>query len=116
MLLRKSHPVVSIINGVLVDLPTPPNITYFWNFGSLLGLTLIFQIITGLLLTTRYVGGGSASFDSIIILTQDVGWGWFLRLLHSTIARFFFLFLYLHIGRGLYYFSFKKKCYYNWSP
>jgi ubiquinol-cytochrome c reductase cytochrome b subunit len=75
MFLRKVHPIASIINGVLVDLPTPPNITYFWNFGSLLGITLIFQIVTGLLLTTRYVGGGQASFDSVVDLIQDVGWG-----------------------------------------
>jgi len=105
MIIRKSHPLFKILNGVLVDLPSPPNISTFWNFGSLLGLTLVIQIITGLLLATRYVGGISA-FDSVIYIFQDVNHGWLIRLLHSTIASFFFLFLYFHIGRGLYYGSY----------
>jgi len=71
----------------------------------LLGLTLVIQIITGLLLATRYVGGSSA-FDSVIYIFQDVNYGWLVRLLHSTIASFFFFFLYLHIGRGFYYGSY----------
>ncbi len=74
MLTRKSHPLVKIINGVLVDLPSPVNISYFWNFGSLLGVTLVLQIITGLLLATRYVSG-SASFDSVVSIFQDVNFG-----------------------------------------
>lgn len=105
MLVRKSHPLFKIINGVLIDLPSPPNISTFWNFGSLLGLTLVIQIVTGLLLATRYVSG-SASFDSVVSIFQDVNYGWLIRLLHSTIASFFFLFLYLHMGRGLYYGSY----------
>lgn len=106
MLLRKYHPLVKIINGVLVDLPSPPNITYFWNFGSLLGVTLTLQILSGLLLATRYVRGELA-FDSVVSIIQDVEYGWLFRLLHSTGASFFFLFLYLHIGRGLYFGSYK---------
>lgn len=112
MLIRKSHPLVKIINGVLVDLPSPVNISYFWNFGSLLGVTLVLQIITGLLLATRYVSG-SASFDSVVSIFQDVNFGWLLRLLHSTIASFFFLFIYLHIGRGLYFSSYNYSQVWN---
>lgn len=106
---RKHHPLVSIINGVLVDLPSPSNIRIFWNFGSLLGLTLILQLLTGILLATRFTALSEYSFESVVIIFQESNWGWLLRLLHSTGASFFFLFIYLHIGRGLYYGSFSKS-------
>ncbi len=109
MFFRKSHPLVSIVNGVLVDLPTPPNLTYFWNFGSLLGLTLIIQVVSGLILTTRYERGGENSFDSVVSIFQETRSGWLFRLAHSTIARFFFLFLYLHMARGLYFASYSRS-------
>jgi ubiquinol-cytochrome c reductase cytochrome b subunit len=72
--IRKSHPLIKIVNGVLVDLPRPPNISVFWNFGSLLGLTLVLQFLTGLVLSTRYIGGDQ-SFDSVISIYQDVSYG-----------------------------------------
>ncbi len=108
MSLRKNHPILSIVNGVLVDLPTPPNLTYFWGFGSLLGVTLALQIISGLLLTTRYNRSAEGSFDSVVDIFQETNFGWFFRLLHSTTARFFFLFLYTHMARGLYYSSYRR--------
>ncbi len=108
-MLRKSHPLLSIINGVLVDLPSPSNITIFWNFGSLLGLTLVLQLISGILLATRFSALSEYRFERVVIIFQDSNWGWLLRLLHSTGASFFFLFLYIHIGRGLYYGSFSKS-------
>lgn len=77
-----------------------------WNYGSLLGLVLVVQLLTGIILATRFSGHTSLSFDSIILIYQDSNYGWFFRLLHSTGASFFFVFIYLHIGRGIYYGSF----------
>jgi len=92
----------------LIDLPPPANISLNWNYGSLLGVVLVVQLVTGLILTTRYSSHVDTAFDSVIYICQDVNYGWLIRLLHSTGASFFFLFLYLHIGRGLYYGSFSK--------
>lgn len=94
------------MNGTLVDLPTPANISVNWNYGSLLGLTLIIQLVTGLILAFRFSAHSSLSFDSVILITQDASYGWFLRLLHSTGATMFFVWVYLHIARGIYYGSF----------
>lgn len=104
--LRKYNPLLKIVNSSLVDLPAPVNITIKWNYGSLLGLILGIQIVTGLILAIRFSAHSSISFDSVVIICQDSNYGWLLRLVHSTGASFFFLFLYLHIGRGLYYGSF----------
>ncbi len=106
MSFRKSHPLVKIVNSTLVDLPTPANLSVNWNYGSLLGLVLIIQLVTGIVLAMRYSGHTAISFDSVILIYQDANYGWFIRLLHSTGASFFFVFLYLHIGRGLYYGSY----------
>ena len=106
MRFRKQHPLIKIINGVLIDLPTPANLSVNWNYGSLLGLILVLQLVTGIVLSIRFSGHASISFDSVIMIYQDADYGWLLRLVHSTGASFFFLFLYLHIGRGLYYGSY----------
>ena len=106
MRFRKQHPLIKIINGVLIDLPTPANLSVNWNYGSLLGLILVLQLVTGIILSMRFSGHASLSFDSVIMIYQDADYGWLLRLVHSTGASFFFLFLYLHIGRGLYYGSY----------
>ena len=103
---RKYHPLVKIVNSALVDLPTPANLRVNWNYGSLLGLVLIIQLVTGIVLAIRFSGHSSISFDSVILIYQDANYGWFIRLLHSTGASFFFVFLYLHIARGLYYGSY----------
>ena len=105
---RKNHPLVKIINGVLVDLPTPVNISSHWNYGSLLGLVLAVQILTGIVLATRFSALSEFSFERVVNIFQDSGYGWLIRLIHSTGASFFFLFLYMHIGRGLYYGSYSK--------
>lgn len=107
--MRKSHPLLKIINGVLVDLPTPVNITSFWNYGSLLGLVLTIQLIRGIVLATRFTALSEFSFERVVNIFQDSSYGWLIRLVHSTGASFFFLFLYLHIGRGLYYGSYSKS-------
>lgn len=108
-MVRKSHPLAKIINGVIVDLPSPANISIFWNYGSLLGLTLVLQLVTGILLATRFSALSEYSFESVVVIFQERNFGWLLRLLHSTGASFFFLFVYLHMGRGIYFGSYYKK-------
>lgn len=104
--IRKYHPLLKIVNGSLVDLPTPANLSLNWNYGSLLGLVLAIQLVSGIVLATRFRGHSDLSFDSVIMIYQDANYGWLLRLVHSTGATFFFIFIYLHIGRGLYYGSY----------
>nr|YP_010316559.1 cytochrome b [Leucauge wulingensis]ULD67702.1 cytochrome b [Leucauge wulingensis] len=104
--MRKKDFFLKIINGSLIDLPSPSSLTYFWNFGSLLGIFLGSQILTGLFLAMQFSGDVNLSFDTIIHLMRDVNYGWVLRVLHANGASFFFLFMYFHMGRGLYYGSY----------
>nr|YP_010140024.1 cytochrome b [Aulacochilus grouvellei]QQK56323.1 cytochrome b [Aulacochilus grouvellei] len=106
MPLRKTYPLFKIMNNSLVDLPSPSNITSMWNFGSLLGLCLTIQIITGLFLTMHYCPNIDSAFDSVAHITRNVNYGWLLRILHANGASFFFICLYIHIGRGIYYSSY----------
>lgn len=107
--LRLIHPLFKIINNSLVDLPAPRNISTWWNFGSLLGLCLIIQIITGLFLTIHYSANVIIAFDSVIHICRDVNYGWLIRTVHANGASFFFFCLYFHVGRGIYYNSFIYK-------
>nr|YP_087052.1 cytochrome b [Tetraleurodes acaciae]AAU14157.1 cytochrome b [Tetraleurodes acaciae] len=107
LIFRKNS--LSQVNGALLDLGTPSNISFMWNFGSLLGLVLLVQVATGVFLTFHYAANVSVAFDSVIHIGRDVNFGWLLRYLHINGASFFFIFVYIHIGRGIYYFSFKKK-------
>nr|ABA61299.1 cytochrome oxidase b [Tricholaema hirsuta] len=107
--LRKSHPLLKIINNSLIDLPTPPNISAWWNFGSLLGICLITQIITGLLLATHYTADTTLAFSSVAHTCRNVQYGWLIRNLHANGASFFFICIYFHIGRGFYYGSYLFK-------
>nr|YP_010507369.1 cytochrome b [Takydromus sylvaticus]AFP97628.1 cytochrome b [Takydromus sylvaticus]UXG18848.1 cytochrome b [Takydromus sylvaticus] len=104
--LRKQHPVLKIINSSFIDLPTPSNISAWWNFGSLLGLCLIIQIITGFFLAMHYTADISSAFSSVAHIHRDVQYGWLIRNLHANGASMFFICIYLHIGRGLYYGSY----------
>nr|YP_009489593.1 cytochrome b [Losaria neptunus]SPP23496.1 cytochrome b [Losaria neptunus] len=106
-LLRKSHPLIKIINNSLIDLPTPSNISAWWNFGSLLALCLIIQIITGLFLSMYYTANIELAFYSVNYICRNVNYGWLIRTLHANGASFFFICIYIHIGRGIYYESFK---------
>jgi len=106
---RKHHPLIKIINNVLVDLPAPINISAWWNFGSLLGICLGTQIIRGLFLAIHFTGDTLLAFNSVIHISRDVNNGWLIRTLHANGASFFFICLYLHTGRGLYYMSFFFK-------
>nr|CAD34029.1 cytochrome b [Alouatta macconnelli] len=103
---RKTHPLAKIINNSFIDLPTPSNISAWWNFGSLLGICLIIQITTGLFLAMHYTPDTSTAFSSVAHITRDVNYGWMIRYLHANGASMFFICLFLHIGRGLYYGSF----------
>nr|AAY43287.1 cytochrome b [Pelophylax nigromaculatus] len=107
--IRKTHPLLKIINGSFIDLPTPANISAWWNFGSLLGVCLIAQIATGLFLAMHYTADSSLAFSSIAHICRDVNNGWLLRNLHANGASFFFICIYFHIGRGLYYGSYLYK-------
>lgn len=106
MIIRKNNPLLKIVNNSLVDLPTPLNISAWWNFGSLLGLCLIIQIITGLFLAIHYTADISVAFNRVVYIMRDVNYGWLLRVIHANGASFFFICIYLHIGRGIYYSSF----------
>jgi ubiquinol-cytochrome c reductase cytochrome b subunit len=110
---RKSHPILKLLRSTLVDLPTPSNISFNWNYGSLLGFMLCIQLLRGILLATRFTAHEDFSFDAVILLGQNTFYGWLIRLVHSTGATFFFLFLYLHIGRGLYYGSYVNSIVWN---
>nr|AFQ38126.1 cytochrome b [Hemispingus verticalis] len=107
--LRKNHQILKIINNALIDLPAPSNISTWWNFGSLLGLCLITQIITGLLLAMHYTADTNLAFSSVAHMCRDVQFGWLIRNLHANGASFFFICIYLHIGRGIYYGSYLNK-------
>nr|Q9MDZ9.1 RecName: Full=Cytochrome b; AltName: Full=Complex III subunit 3; AltName: Full=Complex III subunit III; AltName: Full=Cytochrome b-c1 complex subunit 3; AltName: Full=Ubiquinol-cytochrome-c reductase complex cytochrome b subunit [Drosophila simulans]AAF77370.1 cytochrome b [Drosophila simulans]AAF77392.1 cytochrome b [Drosophila simulans]AAF77406.1 cytochrome b [Drosophila simulans]AAF77419.1 cytochrome b [Drosophila simulans]AAF77432.1 cytochrome b [Drosophila simulans] len=104
--LRNSHPLFKIANNALVDLPAPINISSWWNFGSLLGLCLIIQILTGLFLAMHYTADINLAFYSVNHICRDVNYGWLLRTLHANGASFFFICIYLHVGRGIYYGSY----------
>nr|BAW99966.1 cytochrome b [Mnais costalis] len=111
--MRLSHPLLKITNNALIDLPTPSNITMWWNFGSLLGLCLMMQIATGLFLAMHYTASIETAFDSVNHICRDVNHGWMLRTLHANGASFFFICIYLHIGRNIYYGSYKYA--HTWS-
>nr|AGT27894.1 cytochrome b [Noctilio albiventris] len=104
--LRKSHPILKIINSSLVDLPVPVSISSWWNFGSLLMACLAVQILTGLFLAMHYTSDTATAFNSVTHICRDVNYGWIIRYLHANGASMFFICLYLHIGRGLYYGSY----------
>nr|AJK90725.1 cytochrome b [Stichophthalma louisa] len=110
--IRKTHPLMKIINNSLINLPTPSNISNWWNFGSLLALCLMAQIITGLFLTMYYTANIDLAFFSINYIHRNVNYGWLIRTLHANGASFFFICIYMHIGRGIYYESFNLK--YTW--
>jgi len=104
--LRKTHPIIKLLNWSIVDLPAPNNLSYAWNFGSLLGLCLIIQILTGIILAIHYTPNIDISFASCAHISRDVNYGWLIRNTHANGASIFFVCLYLHIGRSLYFSSY----------
>lgn len=115
MRILKSHVLLRLVNSYLVDSPQPANISYLWNFGSLLGVCLIIQILTGVFLAMHYQAHVDFAFNSVEHIMRDVNNGWILRYIHANVASFFFIFVYMHIGRGLYYGSYKSPRILVWS-
>ncbi len=107
MRIFKSHPFLRLANAYLIDHSQPTNISYMWNFGSLLGVCLIIQIVTGVTLAMHYNPSVAEAFNSIEHIMRDVNNGWLVRYLHSNTASAFFFLVYLHIGRGIYYGSYR---------
>jgi ubiquinol-cytochrome c reductase cytochrome b subunit len=115
MRLLKTHPVLGLVNSYVIDSPQPTNISYMWNFGSLLALCLGIQIVTGIILAMHYIPNIDFAFVSVEHIMRDVNYGWLIRYLHANTASFFFIFVYLHIGRGIYYGSYKSPRILTWS-
>nr|AAS82809.1 cytochrome b [Microtus multiplex] len=105
-IIRKKHPLIKIINHSFIDLPAPSNISSWWNFGSLLGLCLAIQILTGLFLAMHYTSDTATAFSSVAHICRDVNYGWLIRYMHANGASMFFICLFLHVGRGIYYGSY----------
>ena len=104
--LRKRNKIISIINNSLVDLPAPINLSSIWNFGSILGLCLIIQLITGIILSIHYTANIEIAFNRVSHIIRDVNYGWIIRNIHSNGASLFFIAIYTHVGRGIYYGSY----------
>jgi len=105
---NKTNPLLKIFNNSLVDLPTPSRISTMWNFGSLLGVCLGAQLVTGLFLAIHYSRDTSLAFNSVRHIMRDVNYGWSLRIFHANGARIFFICIYLHIRRGIYFSSYRQ--------
>lgn len=115
MRILKQNPVLRLYNSYIVDSPQPTNISYLWNFGSLLALCLGFQIVTGIFLVMHYTPNIEFAFNSVEHIMRDVNYGWALRYTHANVASFFFIFVYAHMARGLYYNSYKSPRVAPWS-
>jgi ubiquinol-cytochrome c reductase cytochrome b subunit len=115
MRLLKSNSILSFANSYVVDSPQPSSISYMWNFGSLLALCLGIQIVTGVFLAMHYNPSVELAFTSVEHIMRDVNLGWAIRYTHANVASFFFIFVYAHIGRGLYYGSYKSPRVLPWS-
>ncbi len=115
MRLLKSHSLLGLVNSYVVDSPQPANLSYAWNFGSLLATCLGIQIVTGVILAMHYTPNVDLAFVSVEHIMRDVNYGWMIRYIHANVASFFFIFVYLHIGRGLYYGSYRSPRVLVWS-
>jgi ubiquinol-cytochrome c reductase cytochrome b subunit len=109
------RPLINILNDHLIEYPTPININYLWNFGFMAGAFLVVQILTGIFLAMHYTPHIDLAFISVEHIMRDVNNGWLIRYFHANGASFFFLVVYVHIGRGLYYGSYQKPRGFVWS-
>jgi ubiquinol-cytochrome c reductase cytochrome b subunit len=115
MRIFKTNVLLRFVNSYLVDSPQPANISYLWNFGSLLALCLGIQILTGCFLAMHYIPNVDLAFNSVEHIMRDVDNGYILRYTHANVASFFFIFVYAHIGRGLWYGSYRAPRILVWS-
>jgi ubiquinol-cytochrome c reductase cytochrome b subunit len=111
----KSYPFLKLGNSYVIDAPQPSNLNYAWNFGSLLAVCLIIQIVTGVTLAMHYNPSVLEAFNSVEHIMRDVNNGWFIRYLHANTASAFFFLVYLHIGRGIYYGSYRSPRILTWA-
>src|SRR5919108_1846268 len=100
-------PFVGMVQHELYEYPTPRNLSYWWNFGSLAGIMLVVMIVTGIFLAMQYTPNSDLAFDSVERIMRDVNYGWLIRYIHMNGASMFFLIVYIHLFRGLYYGSYK---------
>lgn len=107
MAVRKSQVYLQLVNSYIIDSPQPSSINYWWNLGSLLGLCLVIQILTGVFLAIHYSSHIELAFDSVEHIMRDVNGGWIIRYIHANGASFFFVCMYIHIGKALYYGSYR---------
>ena len=105
--LTRRNPLLALINEYLIDSPAPINLSYFWGFGSLLGVNLVVLIVTGVTLAMHYTGNTLLALKSVEHIMRDVNNGWLLRYIHANGASMFFIWVYLHIGRNLFYGSYR---------
>jgi len=115
MRILKTHSLLRFLNSYLVDSPQPANLSYLWNFGSLLATCLGIQILSGAFLAMHYQAHVDFAFNSVEHIMRDVNNGWIIRYTHANVASFFFIFVYAHIGRNLYYNSYKTPRVLLWS-
>ena len=115
MRLLKNNVLLRLMNSYVVDSAEPASISYLWNFGSLLGICLIIQILTGCFLAMHYTAHVDFAFNSVEHIMRDVNNGWIIRYVHANVASFFFIFVYSHVARGLYYSSYKNPRVLLWS-
>jgi ubiquinol-cytochrome c reductase cytochrome b subunit len=112
--LESRLPVISLVRGSFVDFPTPKNLNYWWTFGGILFFVLIAQIITGIVLVMHYAPNTAIAFSSVEHIMRDVNFGWLLRYLHANGASMFFIAVYIHMFRGMYYGSYKAPREISW--
>lgn len=115
MRLLKSHSLLGLVNSYVIDSPQPANLSYLWNLGSLLASCLGVQIVTGVMLAMHYTPTVELAFVSVEHIMRDVAYGWVLRYTHANSASFFFVFVYIHVARGLYYGSYRSPRSLPWS-
>ncbi|MEK4033870.1 cytochrome b/b6 [Methylocystis sp. IM3] len=106
--LERRLPIISFMYDSFVAYPTPKNLNYLWTFGAILSFMLVAQIVTGVVLAMHYTPETTLAFDSVEKIMRDVNWGWALRYAHANGASMFFLAVYIHIFRGMYYGSYKE--------
>ncbi len=106
--LERRLPIVRLLHDTGVSYPTPRNLNYLWTFGGILTFMLVAQIVTGVVLAMHYAANTQVAFHSVELIMRDVNWGWLMRYLHANGASMFFIAVYVHIFRGLYYGSYKE--------
>ena len=106
--MERRLPIISFAHGSFVAYPVPKNLNYYWTFGAILAVCLVAQLVTGIVLVMHYTPNTAMAFDSVEHIMRDVNWGWFMRYMHANGASMFFIAVYIHMFRGLYYGSYKE--------